>query len=892
MRALVAETATVCHTEFRVALPSSKRHNTDMHRLVILLIATALTSARAWETRDTFEQYPAGSDGSPVWDTSSIGWETQGKQFVVTDPGKSFALRNDAPLGRRVSIEATLTVEKAVAGQWKVAGLTVAQSPGNYWQLALVEAPPENGGRHYVELAESLDNNWNAENVGADFAWQYNHPYRLRLELTPDGIRGTVRELDGTERARLAFRFDKRAVTFGRPGLSGAGFRAAFADVAARSDEEVRVAEKEIQFPPCTVAGDKSRLARPTGFFRVAERLGRWWLFTPQGEAFYAIGTDHVSYHAHWCEKLGYAPYHRNVARQFGSEAAWATNTLQRLKSWGFNTLPAGHSESLRHQGLPHIEFLSLGADFAGIEPMVPKENWTGFPNVFHPKFAAYCDKIARKRCAAQRDNPWLLGYFIDNELQWFGKSWNTTLHASALQLSTNNPARIAAEKTDAEEFTRLAAEKYFAVTSAAIRKYDPNHLVLGCRFAGNAPSNIWAVAGKYCDVVSLNIYPRLDLETGDTREIESFLRDVQGRTRKPMMITEWSFPALDAVDSTGKPLPSQHGAGMRVDTQEQKARCCELLQTLLFRLPFIVGSDYFMWGDEPALGISSTFPEDSNYGLVSESNQPYKELTGMFAALNPQVYQIHAGTKPEQPSPRQAAPAAFEPSGTVRVERDGDRLTVDNGVLRLVKDKPDGNAWNRVEFGGAVLGRFTPNIHQKMPQDFWNMPGRVTAVSVTNEPSRAVVEMTFEHPTYRAAYRFTVYAGQNWFLSQFLWLENTSAKPWRFVEYYHYALSKPGDVAGGSGVPNYYLPFASWQDKATGKQYGVVGLREKDFQMHFWLDEQGGQHPDARRVVDLDLAPGARYNEPQPPIIVFGAPANERPAALVQRLRAIRVSP
>ena len=59
-------------------------------------------------------------------------------------------------------------------------------------------------------------------------------------------------------------------------------------------------------------------------------------------------------------------------------------------------------------------------------------------------------------------------------------------------------------------------------------------------------------------------------------------------------------FPGTRAVDFTGRPLPCKYGASMRVDTQDQKARCCEILQTLLFRLPFIVGSDYFMWVAEP----------------------------------------------------------------------------------------------------------------------------------------------------------------------------------------------------------------------------------------------------------------------------------------------------
>jgi len=92
---------------------------------------------------------------------------------------------------------------------------------------------------------------------------------------------------------------------------------------------------------------------------------GHWWLVDPDGKPFFAVGTDHVNYQAHFCEKLGYAPYHRHVEAKFGTEEAWATNAIARLKAWGFNELPAGHSLSLRHRGLPHILFGSLGTTFA-----------------------------------------------------------------------------------------------------------------------------------------------------------------------------------------------------------------------------------------------------------------------------------------------------------------------------------------------------------------------------------------------------------------------------------------------------------------------------------------------------------------------------------------------
>jgi hypothetical protein len=64
-------------------------------------------------------------------------------------------------------------------------------------------------------------------------------------------------------------------------------------------------------------------LTQGSGFFRTLQAEGRWWLVDPEGKPFFDIGTDHVSYGGHWCEALGYAPYHRNVAAKYGSEAAW-----------------------------------------------------------------------------------------------------------------------------------------------------------------------------------------------------------------------------------------------------------------------------------------------------------------------------------------------------------------------------------------------------------------------------------------------------------------------------------------------------------------------------------------------------------------------------------------
>lgn len=421
--------------------------------------------------------------------------------------------------------------------------------------------------------------------------------------------------------------------------------------------------------------------SKATGFFRTEKIGDTWWVIDPAGNAFFLIGTDHVNYNVHWCEKLGYAPYHKNIEAMYGSEERWAKRAVNRLVSWRFNCLAANNSPSTRHRGLPHMEFLGMGAGFASVDYITEKTTWTGFPNVFSREFEEYCDRIAKERCAPNREDPWLIGYFVDNELEWYGKSGS--LLSDAFKRPADNSAKIAlvrfledryngdveafnrvwdadardfdelltrtkcpAAKTnkaqdDIREFARLVADRYFAVTSAAIRRHDPNHMVLGCRFAGRAP-DCWDLAGKYFDIVSVNCYRRLDLEKGVMldgfdEELESWYK----QARKPLMITEWSFPALDT------PLPSQHGAGQRVPTQKDRARAFTIFQKLLFRKPFVVGSDYFMWVDEPALGISASFPEDSNYGLVNERDEPYELLTRAATELHSLVYAIHSGNTP-----------------------------------------------------------------------------------------------------------------------------------------------------------------------------------------------------------------------------------------------------
>jgi hypothetical protein len=653
------------------------------------------------------------------------------------------------------------------------------------------------------------------------------------------------------------------------------------------------------------------------GSFRVEEQDGRWWFVDPSGRPFYLVGTDHVSYGGHWCEKLGYSPYGRAAARIYGSEESWATATVQRLQAWGFNALTAGHSASLRHRGLPHIEFLSLGADFAGREAICPKTTWTGFPDVFSTNWAKHCDEKARRMCAPARDDPSRIGYFLDNELEWLGKRWRPDglfeetwklapdrpakqawaafvaaepggvvgfndafgtafPDAAALVADTSpRPARTTAPPAIATRWARRVAEEYFRVATEAVRRHDPNHLVLGCRFAGSAP-DIWDIAGRYCDVVSFNLYPRIDVDRGVPARVRDEIDAWQRAAGRPMMLTEWSFPALDAG------LPSLHGAGMRVDTQAQRAKCFGHFQEFLFRLPYMVGSCYFMYLDEPAQGISSTFPEDSNYGLVSSDDVPWPEIVAVAARLNPRAVELHrkGGFVPAASPVPPSLPAAFRElppavETTAAVRHVSGRLTIEG---------PRGGSGLRMLWDGQPIADVLPRLHQRNGRDDWPRPSSSQVTALRADERWLVLDVAFalegrDDPgtvpcSFRALMRFWLpQSGGTWLAGQCLRVENTSRRSWRLAGIYHYLDPIPSadraQVEPLVDIPNYYRPVHAWADRAAGRGVGAWFAEGAPFECHYWKDGDGF-HSDLRQETDIELAPGASFAPAADPVYYF----------------------
>ena len=858
---------------------------------------------------------------SSAWEGNPIAWTLDVKAGTVRAKGLNDLISLRGERAAKVTVSARVLPEASGTNGWATMGVALFDDHRNYWHLALVQAPPDdkwNPRGHFFELCEMKDGEWLAQSIDklarTEFrqagSWRYGEAYDLTLASDPTGIRGTVRDAAGKEIFACRFAFpaagDKTtAVTCGRPGLHvNGGFKGVFSKIdASCAEPRPKTAEKKV-FPPYASDSFVQGITdKATGFFRVTKRPdGRWWTIDPLGRGMVLLGVDHVRYQGHWSQRTHRSVHLEVNKKKFPDKADWEKDALARLKAWGFNLLGAGCDEKLKHRGLVHTVFLSMGDGLCW--ESIPEEYYicpnehrpcSAFPNVFHPDFEAWCDHVARTRCAPNKDDQWLFGYFIDNELAWWGRgARDVGLFDAVSKLPAGHPAKKAQREFLAKrgvkgaaspdvklDFLRLAAERYFGVASAAIRRHDPNHLVMGARFAGigGAHDAVWEIAGKYCDLVTFNIYPWADLDRNTVfvhrganapRVADAFAERL-AIVKRPMLITEWSFPALDSG------LPCTAGAGQRFRTQKERTAATELFAKTMLSSPGLLGYDYFMWVDEPAEGISDAFPEDSNYGLINLNGDAYPEITSMFTRLHKDIGKWRVAAVPPA---REAPPAGGATAAQAIAKlgaapdaaclRDGDRYVVKSKGLALEGRVGGGNVFDKVIVNGKDLGRFTLMLCDKTGGSLsWQNVGKVTAAEWRDGALVVVAEGGARGARFTLTCAVTPVAGKPWFVCDIVKAVNLGPGPidvhaFYFRQYVDYFQEKDTGSAQRK-VPNLWKATEAdaWFRKTDGAYLGGITFAPTVSLFRYFTSNAGkNQHPDAMfsPAETLVLAPGASY--------------------------------
>jgi len=437
-------------------------------------------------------------------------------------------------------------------------------------------------------------------------------------------------------------------------------------------------------------------LTNDSGFFRPVLSDGRWWLATPAGHAFLSLGVNHIDFTADKSVPLGYSSFQKVNVAWYGSGAegklAFYEEALAMLQDLGFNTVAAWSGEvydRISKGTLAPMPY-SVILGFAGSTD-APAVNGDGFPDVFHPDFEAGCLTYAQQKISqAFKDDPYLIGYYIDNELRWWGEgkyipvanrsladdfiaqppetpakeafrdflfedrgytvetlnqAWGTAFGSKddvAIVYVLNDDSAYPAIAADKAAFVGKVAETYFAVIDAAVDTVDPNHLNLCARFSVASPDEV-VKAARHCDVLTINDYftegeELTDLYGADSagRWVNQALLAGEGGQPKPVMLTEFGLRAMDSG------LPNGFGAGWTTQTQAERAayyrRTLDKLMGLeAAGVPFVVGFHWFEYADEPKLGRFDT--EDGNYGFVTVDGSPYLTFHEGLRAANEWIW-------------------------------------------------------------------------------------------------------------------------------------------------------------------------------------------------------------------------------------------------------------
>jgi hypothetical protein len=301
------------------------------------------------------------------------------------------------------------------------------------------------------------------------------------------------------------------------------------------------------------VAAGSRAAGEGPGFFRTAQRHGRWWFLTPEDKAFFSLGLNHIDSAA-----LRYPEVGDLWRRKYGnSMERWLKEMVRPdLLAWGFNSV--GWVQEVVTRGLTNHrhspsftfeEYQWLDLPYCHLLPFADFHQWeveTRHPDLFSRDFEDWCDYVARSQCGRLCEDCKLIGYFYIDCPMWVhvrpGNEWKGPLF---------DPQKL---QTDGgrQQLHELAT-RYYRVTHDAIRRYDRHHLILGDRYEAMAPvpQEVLSAAGPFVDVFSFQHF-------GPVAKIRADLAHFAELTGKPILLAD-SAGTIKLPDGTLRTDPAKY---------------------------------------------------------------------------------------------------------------------------------------------------------------------------------------------------------------------------------------------------------------------------------------------------------------------------------------------
>ena len=424
---------------------------------------------------------------------------------------------------------------------------------------------------------------------------------------------------------------------------------------------------------------------RPTGYFRL-EKNERWWLVTPEGNAFLSFGINHLhpylwqqDFNAEiWKSKLGVEDVH-------GKKFVPALNRwfVQTCKNYGINTV-GFHSvlsiANYKKSSLPYVQPIEF-VDIPHYRDDVVDED---FIDVFSEAFQRHCDKMAKEIASPLRDDPFLFAYAMTDcpllteedcrertdtisgaprksRIGWprrlrnlpglapgkqaytkvmqeiyrsqisdFNKIYGTKFQ-SFEDLNNTENWRLDTDLSNENEtrdnivFLKNVVSEYYRISKESILRYDPNHLFLGDKLNANTDSldTILPITSKYTDIIFIQMYGRYDYQA---RGLDRWTKV----TEKPFINGDTSYTMIN--DNMPRPY------GPVADSLAQRAEWTNELFSAFTR-PEFIGWHYCGLIDTPNLISDKQLRQHS--GFLDTYGDPYGLLEKVLKKRIKEIYKI-----------------------------------------------------------------------------------------------------------------------------------------------------------------------------------------------------------------------------------------------------------
>jgi hypothetical protein len=389
-----------------------------------------------------------------------------------------------------------------------------------------------------------------------------------------------------------------------------------------------------------------------TGFFRTENIDGRWWFVDPEGYLFLSVGVDCVRpggggdtrdidkrrnmFKALPPEELNERSRRGNqvsfgtwnLYRRYGDDYRAKANEMiiRRMDKWGLNTI-ANWSSS-------EVISLNRKAFTLQLQGIGLNRELMGLTDVYDPDFASAVEVSVRRFVAPQKDNPWLIGYFLGNEPAWLGQEerlCGMIMNGAERPIRTELKKYIASGDTPERrrQFIYATFNTFLQTVRQLLKQHDPNHLNLGIRFGnGHLSPAILNICKQNFDVFSFNCY--------DLKPSEEMMETTMRQTGLPMIIGEYHFGTTDRGMAQSL---------WQVNSQQQRGIAYRYYTEQAYSHPGLIGTAYFQWCDQDLTGRFDG--ENYNCGLVDVTDRPYSYQIDAIKETAKRLFDIHSSKIP-----------------------------------------------------------------------------------------------------------------------------------------------------------------------------------------------------------------------------------------------------